>query len=625
MSQPPLISQDFSSSDPLAKALELAAAQGNVGVAADIIAQMKRRAMQSPGTNFGLPEPVRLGAESIHQDAADVAKGFSKTEQVFGGAGAGLIRAGQGLKGLVGTPDQATVSAAEGVRDSTPYTMGGNMAGLGLSFGLGPARAVGMAGNVAGRVMGREAPAWLASRPLMAADTAATAGATNAATTPNNRLVEGLMAAGTAGIAPSAYGVVAGGRRMMTGTGRQIDVGERLRGDIGRTRADQLIDALRSTDPQSELGAMSSASMLTRDPTLQVMESGSRAKRSDLWQPFDEQNANARWSALRTQAGTPEELGAMRVARNEATGPMRDGALESASWNIAQNMGEQPPSVSRLMGILDGLRTGKTRPNTDVQTIVKYVDSQLEQGVTPAQLYEVRKMLTDGIKAGPTSELSQAARAARPQRMEIIGKIDDVLEEASGGKWRSYLSAYGNASPTIQSREALQNIITSLERGMPHGVVPPVMGQSPGWKSVGVLRDRFGQKELGSQTVDRLLPEDRRRLELLIDGLKRQSDSMQAKGVLGSHTAALLANMGRGDAVTRGVVNLAANKAMPVMGSVVASKMFDAAGRRAEDELSRLLQNPQALADALLRAKQAEALARGVSRTGAASGGAVEY
>ena len=611
--------------DSLLQALELAAKSGDLGAAKAISTDLQRMRERA---GYGLPEQVRLGTASLKENAADIAKGSTPTEQVFGGAGAGMIRAGEGLKGIVGQSDPANLAATSGIQSATPYTMGGNLGGQALAFGLGPIRGGAALGTLGAKAFGHEAPAWLGSRAVMAGDTAGTSGAVNAAVEPENRFSAALMGAGAAGIAPAVYGAGAGVRRMASSGGRQIDVGERLRGDLGSSKADQLAEALLSQDPQARLGAMSSGAALTRDPGLQVLETGSRAKRSDLWQPFDTQNANARWAALNTQAGTRGELQALENARNTATGDLRTGALTKAqlstifsqSGDIDIHLGNLEPMLAKI----DQFRVGTLRPNKDVQTLANYLEGELKQGVTPEQLYEIRKTLTDGIKAGRNDELSNAIKSARVQRLEMVREIDNTLDQLSGGSWGKYLSEYADASKPINSKQALQDIVSDLSRGQPAGAVPPVMGQSPGWKTVGTLRDRYGQKELGSKTFDRLLPEDRQHIELLIDGLKGQADSMQAKGILGSQTAALLANMGRGDAVTRGAVGMAANKAMPYVGSILSSKMFDAAGRKAEEELARLLQNPQALAEALARAKQAQALGRGMSRAGAMTGAAIE-
>jgi hypothetical protein len=224
------------------------------------------------------------------------------------------------------------------------------------------------------------------------------------------------------------------------------------------------------------------------------------------------------------------------------------------------------------------------------------------------------------VKAGRTDQLSSSIKAARAQRMEVVGMIDDLLEDLSGGGWKDYLRRYMVESGPITSKQALQDIATSVKRGQPEGAVPTAMGESAAWKTLGNLRDRFGQKEFGSKLFDRLTPDDRELLNTLVDNLKRQSDVMSAKGVLGSHTAPLLASSQRAGNVT-GILSSAAERSIP-LGGILASNAFNSLGRKAEEELARLLQDPSALAEALEAAARARALAAGASRAGGASGGA---
>jgi hypothetical protein len=173
----------------------------------------------------------------------------------------------------------------------------------------------------------------------------------------------------------------------------------------------------------------------------------------------------------------------------------------------------------------------------------------------------------------------------------------------------------------VESKRALQDIAGSLERGMPAGVVPPAMGESAAWKTVGTLRDRFGNKELGKKTVQTLLPEDKELVDAIVDSLKRQADSMTSKATLGSPTAPLIANAGRADAVSRSVVQNGVARLLPG-GDILASKVFDKLGRQGEEELARLLQDPEAMADAIAAAIRARRIQAGASRLGAGSGAA---
>jgi hypothetical protein len=106
-----------------------------------------------------------------------------------------------------------------------------------------------------------------------------------------------------------------------------------------------------------------------------------------------------------------------------------------------------------------------------------------------------------------------------------------------------------------------------------------------------------------------------------VDSLKRQADSMTSKATLGSPTAPLIANAGRADAVSRSVVQNGVARLLPG-GDILASKVFDKLGRQGEEELARLLQDPEAMADAIAAAIRARRIQAGASRLGAGSGAA---
>jgi hypothetical protein len=545
----------------------------------------------------------------------DVAREGSRTEQAFAGAGSALARAGHGLVGHDNTnPD---VQNWQSLASATPDTIGGNLLGTVGLFGAGPTRLGTGAAGMVGKV-----PAWLAGRTGTAVDTALTGALVNAAATPGDfseRAYEGMWGLG-GGVIPGLYAVGAGGRRMVTSGGRQVAVGEGVLTETGN-KAERLIEDLKANDPGAPIGVRSTSAMKTQDPTLQTLESGSRAKRGDLWKPTDQQNAKARWDALLGRAGTKEELEALEAGVNAKTGGLREKAITEAQAIEGLRGIDLMPSMVRPIQQLAANWRFSLRPNRGAQKLADYVEGELKQGITPEQLYVMRKELADGIKPGRNDELSNAVKTARKQSVEAIKAIDEVLDNLSGGGWGEYLSQHSKGMKPVESKRALQDIAGSLERGMPAGVVPPAMGESAAWKTVGTLRDRFGTKELGKKTVETLLPEDKELVNAIVDSLKRQADSMTSKATLGSPTAPLIANAGRADAVSRSVVQNGVARLLPG-GDILASKVFDKLGRQGEEELARLLQDPEAMADAIAAAIRARRIQAGASRLGAGSGAA---
>lgn len=566
------------------------------------------------------PAPVAQSLPTLGQSMEEEMASRPAWEQVLGGVGTAPALAYEGIKGLFGRTNHTNVDEQRALRDTNWNARGGNIAGnLGMAYMLPVRAGAGMAGMIGGRV-----PAMVAGRGGMLGDTVLTAGALGAVLEPGGlaeRAKAGITSMVASAAAPALTALGQGVRRMTTSTGRQIAVGEALRREVG-SKADDLAAALRGTDDAAmAVGVKPSSAMLTKNPVLEVLESGSRAKRADLWRGVDGQNAQARWDALLTRASTKEHLDLLKEARDASTKAMRDKAMTMAETSVLfEKAATIPPAeLKSVLARLDDLTGGAMRPNKDVQTLAAYVRKELENGISPRQLYEMRKYLTDGIKAGRADELSQAAKAARPQRIELVQQFDDILNKLSGGEYGDYMKSYAAQSKPITSTQAMQDIVGALERGQPVGQVPAAMTAAS--NTVGRLRDSYGSKQIGSQTFDRFLPEDRSFMNSLTQNLADQARVMSSKATLGSPTAGLLANIGRAEATTRFLKNGAQMLPIPG-GGILASKALDEAGNRAEQELARLLQNPEALALALDRAKVAEQLMRRASGAGAASAAA---
>lgn len=593
--------------DELLQAIDSAVGQNNIPVAKELGLMLKQQRMR----NEPLPPPVPIGQAGMPEAIkSTIGEQFGKPAQTLAGAGSAPMVAGHAIANLAGADNDAAMQNWKAVQGATPYTMGGNIAGNVGMFSALPAGAVGTGMSMAGRTLPRLGAV---------ADMTATQGGLAAATTPGDageRLTAGMIGAAGMGV-PGTVGAVQGARRLATKSGRQLDLAEGLRRELGSDAAG-LEAGLEGTYPASRLGVNPTAAMLTKNPTLEVLETGSRVRTPDQWTNFDRMNASARWKALEDAAGTPQELEKLRAARNAITSPKRDAAIGSGVQELGQARGtffNTGRKLENLDSTLNEMATGTMRPNKDVQTMVSYVKGEIEKGTSPEQLYTIRKMLTDGVAAGPTSELSQAARAARPQRMEIIGKIDDALNDMSGGKWGDYLESYKISSPLISSRQALLNMRDALMRGRPEGEVPASMGVRPAPYSLGRLLEQHGTKTFGSKDIDQLIPQHRQLAETLLSDLNAQAGVMQPRATLGSPTAGNLANAGRVSQLTNSMVDAAGN-VIPFAGNSIAASVKGSMAKGQEEALAELLKNPKALAEELRRAKSAAELLRRSGKVG---------
>jgi len=516
--------------------------------------------------------------------------------------------AGNAVANLAGANNNASMQNWKAVAGATPYTQGGNIGGNVGMFSVLPAGAVGTGMAMAGRTLPRLGAV---------ADMAATQGGLAAATTPGDageRTLAGLLGVGSGAI-PGAVGAVQGARRMVTKEGKQLDLAEGLRRELGKD-SEGLTTSLEGTYPASRYGVNPTAAMLTRHPTLEVMETGSRARTGDQWAQFDRMNAEARWGAIESAAGTPQELATIRAARDALASPKRTEALSATGGSLKVGKGSPYGDLTEK---LDSLTTGVERPNPAVQAMVGYVNKELEKGVTPEQLYSVRKFLSEGYKSGPPTELANSVKGANVQRREIIAQLDNVLDDMSGGKWADYLKTYKEASPLINSRESLLKIKGALEKNLPEGMVPPAMGEKVRPTALGSALRQFGEKQFGTQTFDRLLPSDRQMLSTFLEDMNAQAGVLSSATKMGSPTASLMANSGRVGGITNAAIDAAGN-AIPLAGGAMAASAKGSLARTNEEALAELLKNPKKLADELRRAKVAAELLRKSGQVGAGAG-----
>ena len=564
-------------------------------------------------------------AERVSQEVR--AEPFAK--QVAIGAGTVLPRAAQGIKGLFTEIPRQDIEELKMVRQATPGTQLGSMGGeAGMGFAL-PMRSVSMIPGVSRMIPG------LAGRVGQTAEMAGTSAATSAALTPEDRT--GAAIAGAAGGAlPAAVGVVQRALpRGMGGVGAREVVGEQIARDAGDTA--QLIRDLRG-GYEPVPGVRGSSAVVTQNPLMQTLETGSRVQSPELYRPFDIENARARYAALLERAGTPKEMEALRARRDEITGSAREQAFgqaertarEGGSLGLAPNL----DAINKELLILE---KGEQRGNPAVQKLVQYVKSQVAnpEGITPQQLYTVRQVLTGQLKTGLTEDIGASAAVSRRQTMGVVKGIDENLDGLSDGAWSQYLAKYGAESKDINSRKALQDVIDKISRGMAEGNVPASLKGYGGELPFGRAVETASQKQFGSKTIDQLTPQDRQLVEALKQDLFRSSQAMNMRATGGPGTATEMAASTRAGDLSRVLANQAATGVGAMIGGLpgaavaqltgsVVGKALMQSGQKGQEILARLLQDPQAMAAVLEKARRSQAQLQAAKRAGVVAGSAAD-
>ena len=542
-------------------------------------------------------------------------------KQALIGAGTVLPRAAQGLRGIFSDVPKQEIEELKMVRGSTPAATLGAMGGdLALFAGM-PVKGLGAIPAVT-----RAAPLVM-SRPGQIVDMMATSGLTQAALAPEDK---GMAAAiGTLGGALPA--VVGGTQRMLPqsagGVSRPQVAGESLLRDFG-SDSENLIRQLRS-EYNLVPGVAGTSSVVTQNPYLRTLETGSRVGNPQLYMPLDESNATARLAELLRLSGTQSEREALKEARTVATTGPRNEAFQAAK--TIESMSRQD-TLSPLRESLRVLAKGEERENPSVQTVVNYVNKALNnpEGITPEQMYTVRKMLTGEIKPGANEEIGNAAASARRQLTGIVKGIDDSLDNLSGGMWSDYLKTYGAASKELNSKQALQDVIDRISKGNALGRTPPSLSGQTGELTLGRAVEDLTRQQFGAKNVDLLTAEARQSIENMKQDLMRTAQGMNARATGGSPTATYQAARGQANDLASQLASYTGAAAGGVLGGNVGAAIGGSVGRgmvgqsgtRNAEILARLLQNPQYLADMLQKAQQSQLLLDIAKRGGSGVAGA---
>jgi len=564
-------------------------------------------------------------AERVSQEVR--AEPFAK--QVAIGAGTVLPRAAMGIKGLFTDIPRQNVEELNMVRQATPGTQLGSIGGeAGMGFAL-PMRSVSMIPGVS-----RMIPS-LGGRIGQTAEMAGTSAATSAALTPEDR-TGAAIAGGMGGALPAAVGVAQRALpRGMGGVGAREVVGEQIARDAGDTA--ELIRQLRGGYSPVP-GVRGTSAVVTQNPLMQTLESGSRVQSPEMWRPLDIENARARYAALLERAGTPQEMEALRARREAVTGSAREQAFGQAE-RTAREGGSLglAPNLDVINQELVALSKGEQRGNPAVQKLVKYVQGEIAnpEGITPQQLYTVRKVLTGQLKTGVNEEIGAAAAASRGETMGVVKGIDENLDALSDGAWSQYLAKYGAESKDINSRKALQDVIDKISRGMAEGNVPASLKGYGGELPFGRAVETASQKQLGSKTIDQLTQPDRQLVEALKNDLFRSSQAMNMRATGGPGTATEMAASTRAGDLSRVLANQAATGVGAMIGGLpgaavgqltgsVVGKALMQSGQKGQEILARLLQDPQAMAAVLEKARRSQAQLQAAKRAGVVAGSAAD-
>lgn len=540
-------------------------------------------------------------------------EGMSRTQRVLANIGAGMADLGLGARQLytdiTGTPEEQAAIQREvdekRKRDEmlAESTTGGSL--LQMTGNVAPTLAIPVGTFARGAtalpralgLMSSSAPARLGTGALVA--DAALGGATLSAVDPvATGESRGLNVASGTVLSAATPLAIAGGnqvRRMVTQAGGGQRAGEQIAQELGADTPQMLrqtIDRLRNA-PQGPI-PLSTAAALS-DPQLARLERGSRTTSGANWMDFDQQQARALWNEITAATRGAEDVTARRSMRannrsvlfNQAMGTINEPAFARDLTSFRSNLDTAMRSAE----------ASNPAVRTMLQTVADEID-RLGPDFRPEHLATIRANLANKTPLVPTNAY-QAAPRESPATMGVLRDVDNILNNATGGRWQDVLGAYARDSNLVRSSQAAGKIRESFvdpATGRVRGTAADSAGDLPTVTEAGLGRAldvaRGPRKEL---VLD---PTANARLEGVLQALRQQNITRRvAKSATaggGSNTAsdtiAAQAASGLADA-------MASTAGAPGRMSLEALRNF--ANTRKDAALAEALQNPQRMIELL--------------------------
>ena len=557
------------------------------------------------------------GRQPEPEKPIDPTEGMSGTQKVLANIGGGMMDLATGVRqfytDMTGTDAEKAAMRAE-VEDKrkrdaalAEATPGGKWAGKGLQ----------VAGNVVPtlalpvgaalrtltalpRAMGlmRAAPATARLGTATLATDAALTGGVLGAVEPvgqdESRGVNVLKGAALSGATPA---VLAGGNQIMrqvTQRGGEARAGEQITRQLAENGDQaqmlrQTLERLRQA-PQSSIPLSTAATI--SDPQLARLEAGSRTRSGANWYDFDQNQARSVADEVIAATRGAEDVAARRGLRSNNREVLVNQAMSSVN---------EPAFARDLAGFranLDTAARSAEASNPAVRGMLTQLADEIDRlgpDFRPENLATIRANLASKPKMVPTNSYEAAPRD-NPATMSVLREVDNILNNATGGRWSPVLQSYKRDSDIVRSSQAAGKIRESFidpATGRVRGVSADAAGDVPKITEAGLGRALDSARGPRRELV--LDPTANARLEAVLAALRQQNI---VQGVKRSATAGGGSNTAS-DTVAAGAARDAANALGNVMGpaqgvaSTMTARAFDYMQGLEERALAEALQNPQ--------------------------------
>lgn len=559
------------------------------------------------------------GRQAAPDISVDPTEGMSRTQRVLANVGAGMADLGLGVRQLytdmTGT-DQEKATIKQEVADKrrrdealAAAAPGGRLVGKGLQVagGVAPTLAVPVGAVTAlpralGMMGGTAARAGTGALALDAAATGAAYGAIAPLAEGENRGSNVMSGAALSAAAPLVLAGGRGGLNMVTRGGGERRAAAQIADELSeatgqgqREVLQQTLARLRQAQGQgTPAGIPLSTAAVLDDAALARLERGSRTRNAGNWYDFDQTQSREVWNQVQGATRGADDLAARRTLRSDN----RDRLYQQAMSTV-----NEPAFARDLAGFRASLDAAARTPeasNPAVRNMLSQLADEIDRlgpDFRPEHLATIRANLASKAPMVPTNAY-QAAPRESPATMSVMREVDNILNNATGGRWQGVLGGYKRDSDVVRASQAAGRVRESFvdpATGRVRNVAADSAGDVPKITEAGLGRALDAARGPRKELV--LDPTANARLEAVLDALRRQGITQRVARTAtsggGSNTAS--------DQIAAGAAESAANAlgsvtgpVQPVASSLMKSGVDYVKGLR-ERALADALQNPQTM------------------------------
>lgn len=329
---------------------------------------------------------------------------------------------------------------------------------------------------------------------------------------------------------PGLIGIGNAGRRMITQSGGGERAAERVVEELAGEGADQTarqgvlqrtLAQLRGTRPQTPIPLSTAAQLDSAD--LARLERGSRTRNAANWSEFDTNQARTVADEVNRATREADVLAARKAARQRVW----DRNWADAQQNV--NLGQFSGDLAQFRNFLDDAMRQPEASNPTVRGMLKAIEDDIKfvtdagAEYTPAHLQQIRANLSAKFNPMNPNALSGAPRDSA-SRLAAMKQVDDILNNATGGKWQTVVDNYARRSRMVDQSKAagrVRDTFYDASTGRVLGVAADAAGDVPKITEAGL--GRALNKARGKDGVSQLSSRAEDRLSVVLDALRRQN------------------------------------------------------------------------------------------------------